>query len=62
MSCGCNNKRIQTDYDRIADLAQKAAVMEGVVYVVYRKSDGTYAFDREDADIEGEIIEYKYYE
>ena len=61
MSCGCENKKKQSDYERIAGLAKKAALMERAVYVVYRRADGTYAFDREDAVIEGEIIEFKHY-
>ena len=28
-------------------LAKKAAMLDGCVYVVYRKSDGTYSFDKE---------------
>ena len=61
MACDCENKKKQSDYERIAGLAKKAAVMEGAVYVVYRRHDGTYAFDREDAEIKGEIIEFKHY-
>ncbi len=61
MSCDCENRKKQSDYEKIAGLAKKAAVMEHAVYVVYRRPDGTYAFDREDAEIEGEIIEFKHY-
>ena len=61
MSCECENKKIQTEYERISGLAKIAAVLDGTVYVVYRKKDGTYAFDREDADIDGEIVEFKHY-
>ena len=44
MGCGCENKKIMSDYERVAMLAKKAAMLDGCVYVVYRKSDGTYSF------------------
>lgn len=61
MGCGCENKKIMSDYERVAMLAKKAAMLDGCVYVVYRKSDGTYAFDKEGTEIYGTIVEYKHY-
>lgn len=50
-----------SDYEHVAMLAKKAAVMEGCVYVIYRKKDGTYAFDKEGTEIDATIVEYKHY-
>lgn len=61
MSCGCNNRNIAMEYERIASLAKKAAMLDKCNYVVYRKPDGTYAFDKEGVEIEGTIVEYKLY-
>ncbi len=50
-----------SDYEHVAMLAKKAAQMEGCVYVVYRKKDGTYSFDKEGGEIKGTVVEYKHY-
>lgn len=42
-------------------LQKKAAMLDGCVYVVYRKSDGTYSFDKEGTKVDGVIVEYKHY-
>lgn len=57
MGCGCENKKIMSE----AMLAKKAAMLDGCVYVVYRKSDGTYSFDKEGTKVDGVIVEYKHY-
>ena len=46
MSCACENKKMQSELYRISGLARKAAILDWCIYVVYLKSDGTYAFDR----------------
>lgn len=51
MGCSCENKKRMSDYEHVAMLAKKAAMMEGRVYVIYRKKDGTYAFDRKGTEI-----------
>ncbi len=61
MSCGCENRKRMSDYEHVAMLAKKAAQMEGCVYVVYRKKDGTYSFDKEGGEIKGTVVEYKHY-
>lgn len=61
MGCSCENKKKMSDYEHVAMLAKKTAVMEGCVYVIYRKKDGTYAFDKEGTEIDGTIVEYKHY-
>lgn len=61
MGCGCENIKIMSDYERISELAKKAAVMEGSVYVVFRRNDGTYGMAREGEKFEGIIVEFKHY-
>ena len=34
---------MQSELDRISELAKKAAILDGCMYVVYQKEDGTYA-------------------
>lgn len=59
MSCGCENKKIMCEYAHISELARKAAVMEGVIYVVYKRG-GTYHFGRI-GEVNGDIVEYRHY-
>ena len=47
--------------ERFSDLAKKAAVLDGCMYVVYQKEDGTYAFDKLGVEIKGKIVEYRHY-
>lgn len=61
MSCMCENKKMMCEYARVSELARKAAVLEQCVYAVYRKADGTYAFDKADAEIDGIIVEFRHY-
>lgn len=61
MSCACENKRMQSELYRISELARKAAILDWCIYVVYLKSDGTYAFDRIGQEIIGKIVEYRHY-
>lgn len=61
MGCSCENKKRMSDYEHVSMLAKKAAVMDGCIYVVYKKKDGTYAFDKECSEIDGIIVEYKHY-
>lgn len=48
-------KKMQSELERISDLAKKAAVLDGCMYVVYQKEDGTYAFDKLGVEIKGKI-------
>ena len=57
MSCMCENRKLQSKLDRISDLAKKAAVLDGCMYVVYQKEDGTYVFDKAENEVKGKIIE-----
>ena len=61
MACSCEIKKMQSELERISELAKKAAVLDGCVYVVYQKEDGTYAFDKLGDEIKGKIVEYRHY-
>ena len=52
---------MQSELYRISELARKAAILDWCIYVVYLKSDGTYAFDRIRQEIIGKIVEYRHY-
>lgn len=52
---------MQGELERISALAKKAAVLDGCMYVVYQKEDGTYAFDKLGVEIKGKIVEYRHY-
>lgn len=60
MSCGCENKKKMCEYAHVRQLAKKAALLDGVVYVVYKNHDGTYNFDKE-SEIMNNIVEYIYH-
>ena len=47
---------MQSELERISDLAKKAAVLDGCMYVVYQKEDGTYAFDKLGVEIKGRLL------
>ncbi len=57
MSCGCENKRLSAERERIRRLAKAWAVMEQAVAVLYKKADGTYGFAPESENVDVEIIE-----
>lgn len=61
MSCSCDNRKLLSELDRVSELAKKAAVLDGCIYCVYLKPDGTYAFDKKGIEINGVVIEYKHY-
>ena len=61
MACGCEIKKMQSELDRISELAKKAAILDGCMYVVNQKEDGNYALDKVDDEIKGKIIEYRHY-
>lgn len=61
MSCNCEMKKVMSELERVSELARKAAILDECVYVVYRKDDGTYAFDKDGTEIKGSIVEYRHY-
>lgn len=61
MSCGCENKKIASERERIAELAKKCAVMEQCIMELRLKDDGTYTFNRVGIEGYGKIIEYIHY-
>lgn len=60
MSCACDNRKYQSDLERMRGLAKKAAEMEGRVYVIYRKN-GVFGFVAEGEVYEGDFVEYVWY-
>lgn len=58
MSCGCENKRLASEYGRITRLAKALAVMDDTVVAVYMNPDGTYGFVPESVGTDRRIIEY----
>lgn len=61
MSCGCENKKRASEYERQRDLAKKYAVMEQCLVELRLKGDGTYSFNKAGAGGVGEIVEYIHY-
>lgn len=61
MSCSCENKKILCEYAHVSELARKAAILDHCIYVVYRRTDGTYGFDKAFSEIGGIIVEYRHY-
>lgn len=61
MSCDCIAKKKQSDRKRQSEMARKAARLDGEVYALYKKPDGTYGFDKVSAEIKYPIVEYRHY-
>lgn len=61
MSCGCDNKKKASEYERMRRLAKACAVMEGCIIELRRCDDGTYTFNRVGVEGRGVIIEYVHY-
>lgn len=61
MSCGCDIRKEMGELERVSELARKAAMLDGCIYVVYLKADGTYSFDKLGTEIKGRIVEYRHY-
>lgn len=61
MSCACERRKRMSDFERVSELARKAARMEEKVMAVYARNDGTYAFCGVD-ELEGEdVVEYRHW-
>lgn len=61
MSCGCENKRKASEYDRMRRLAKTFAVMRQHVVELRKSSDGTYSFNSLGENGRGEIVEFIHY-
>jgi hypothetical protein len=57
----CEQKERMSKVCYVSELARKAAVLDGCMYVVYQKKDGSYSFDRLGQEIKGIIVEYRHY-
>lgn len=60
MSCGCEGNRRMKDIAAMRNLAKAAARMEGCVFIVYERKDGTFGFCKENEEYNGKLIEYVY--
>lgn len=58
MSCGCENKMLGKDLERIRRLAKIWAKGENETVVIYLNDDGTYGFAPMSAEIKKPIKEY----
>lgn len=61
MACSCLNKIRQSDRDIQSELARKAAMLDGEIYALYQRPDGTYGMERISAEIKYPIVEYRHY-
>lgn len=60
MSCFCEGNKKVFDLQSMRELAKKSARMDGCLYVLYLKKDGTYGFCREEDAASYDIKEYIY--
>ena len=61
MSCGCENKKMATEIERIRRLAKALAKIENEIVGIWLNDNGTYGFCKESViseEIEDKIIEY----
>lgn len=58
MSCGCVQKRMDMEIERIRRLAKVLAKMENENVAIYRRDDGTYGFEPLYNEIKKTIVEY----
>lgn len=59
MSCGCENKEIMKERERMRELAKKSSSLDECVYILYLKADNTFGFCKEAEFInQGQLIEY----
>ena len=61
MSCACERKKVMSDLERVSGLARKAAMLEGKVMAVFRRSDGTYGFCSVGECGVVDVVEYRHY-
>ena len=58
MSCGCENRKLGREIDRVRRLAKGFAEVEETTVAIYQNGDGTYGFRSIDREINETIIEY----
>lgn len=59
MSCGCENKELMKERERMRELARKSSTLDMCVYVLYLREDKTFGFCKEiDFINQGQLIEY----
>lgn len=58
MNCGCMNRKLGAEIERIRRLAKGFAESENTTVAIYRNEDGTYGFLPIDKETDKPIIEY----
>lgn len=58
MSCGCENKKLGSERERIRRLAKAWAMSEGETVVIFQNDDGSFGFTSLTNNINKSIIEY----
>lgn len=56
-NCLCHGNKLMRELEHMRSLAEKAAFMDGCVYILYRVGD-VYRFCREDEAYSGEFVEF----
>lgn len=57
MSCGCEQKKLASEYERMRRLAKATARLQGVTVALCRNGDGTYSIAT-DLETDKPIIEF----
>lgn len=58
MNCGCENRKLGRELERVRRLAKGFAEMENKTVAICRNEDGTYCFISTEKEITKPIIEY----
>lgn len=57
MSCGCENKKLGSDMERVWRIAKAFARIENTTVAIFKNADGTYGFSRV-SEADKPIVEY----
>lgn len=57
MSCGCEHKKLASEYERMRRLAKATARLQGNTVVLYRNDDGTFGISS-DLEIKKNVVEF----
>lgn len=57
MSCGCEHKKLASEYERMRRLAKATARLQENTVVLYRNDDGTFGISP-DIEIKKNVVEF----
>nr|DAK20682.1 MAG TPA: hypothetical protein [Caudoviricetes sp.]DAZ02870.1 MAG TPA: hypothetical protein [Caudoviricetes sp.] len=57
MSCGCEHKKLASEYERMRRLAKATARLQENTVVLYRNDDGTFGISP-DLEIKKNVVEF----